>query len=121
MIRLKVALQELCKPKLEWDEEVSDKLRKVWEVNLKELEEMGKTVVPRRFDDGDEKEQFVSRDLCEFNDGSKKGCEACVYVRSIIESENVHVRYLTSKSCIATLKEITIPRLELLKSFFVTR
>ena len=34
-------LQELCKHKLEWDEEVSDALCKIQEVNLKELEEMG--------------------------------------------------------------------------------
>ena len=55
MISFKVLLQELCKRKLQWDEEVSDKPCKVWEVNLKELEEMDEIEVLRLFDDGDEK------------------------------------------------------------------
>ena len=66
-------LQELCKHKLEWDEEVSDALCKIREVNLKELEEMGEIEVPRPFDARDEKGSVVFRELYRFNDASKKG------------------------------------------------
>ena len=58
--RGKMLLQEQCKQKLEWDEEVIDKLSKVQKVNLKELKEIGgaKTV--------------LSRELHGFNDATKK-------------------------------------------------
>ena len=39
--RGKMLLQEKRAQKLEWDEEVTDKLCKVWKVSLKELKEMG--------------------------------------------------------------------------------
>ena len=61
--RFKVLLQELCKCLLEYEEEVSDKLCKVWEVNLKELQEMGKNELSGRLDDGDEKDHVVSKEL----------------------------------------------------------
>ena len=107
--------------KLEWDEEVSDELCNVWQVNLKELEEIGEIEVPRRFDDGDEKDPVVSRELHRFSDASKKGDVARVYVRSLLESGNGQVRLLTSKSHIAPLNEIIIPGLDLLGNLLVVK
>ena len=73
----KMLLQELCKRKLVWGEEVSDELCKVWEMNLKKLEEMTDTVVPM-FHDRDEKDQIVSRQLHGFSD-VRKGL-GCVFM-----------------------------------------
>ena len=99
---------------------MNDALRKLWEVKLKELKEMGETEAPRLFDDGDEEDQTVSGQVNGFSDASKKGNGVCIYVRSVFKWRNVHVRLLTSKSRIAPLKEITIPRLELLGNLLVT-
>ena len=63
IIRFKVLLQELRKYLLECEEEVSDKLCKVWEVNLKELQEIGENELSGRLDDGDEKDHVVSKEL----------------------------------------------------------
>lgn len=63
IIRFKVLLLELCKCSLECEEEVSDKLCKVWEVNLKELQEMVENELSRRLDDGDEKDHVASKEM----------------------------------------------------------
>ena len=68
--------------------------------------------MPRQFDDGDEKDPVVSRELHGFNDASKK------FNHYVIYSGDVQATLLKSKSCIAPLKKITLPRIELLGNFF---
>ena len=87
---------------------VCDKLYKGWEVNLKELEKIGKTEVPRQVDD---------EELLGFSDVSEKGYGAFIYVRSVLETGNLQVRLLTFKSRMAPLNEITLSSLELFGVF----
>ena len=67
------------------------------------------------------KNQVASRELHGFGDASKKEYVACVYVRSVIESENIQVRFLTSTSGILPFEEVAMSKLEPLKTLLVTR
>ena len=44
-----------------------------------------------------------------------------VYVKTILQSGKAHSNFFTAKSLIASLKEITIPRLELLGNLILNR
>ena len=55
-----------------------------------------------------------------FRDSSKKGYGACVFVRVVCE-HGLTVKLWTSKSRLAPVKEISIPRLELLACFLLSK
>jgi len=51
--------------------------------------------------------------LHEFCDSSEKAYEACLYLRSVNRQGEVTTKLLCSKSRVAPLTKITLPRLEL--------
>ena len=105
----KLLMQELWRDKFEWDEEVSKSLKKRYEDWLARMSDIASTVaVPRSLDLEDD--QDVQLHI--FCDASEKAFAALAYVR--IESEGtVSCHILMSKSRVAPLKRLTLPRLEL--------
>ena len=61
-----------------------------------------------------ENDLLVKRELHGFRDASLRTYGATIYVKTILQSGKFHTNFFTAKSRIASLKEITIPRLELL-------
>ncbi|XP_066936508.1 uncharacterized protein [Clytia hemisphaerica] len=105
----KLFMQELWRDKIEWDEEVSKSLKNRYEDWLCRMSDIASTVaIPRsRNLEGDQDVQ-----LHIFCDASEKAFAALAYVR--IESEGtVSCHILLSKSRVAPLKRLTLPRLEL--------
>ena len=51
--------------------------------------------------------------LCVFCDASEQAFGACVYIRWELDDGSYDVRFVTAKSRVAPLKELTLPRLEL--------
>ncbi|XP_066932794.1 uncharacterized protein [Clytia hemisphaerica] len=105
----KLFMQELWRDKFEWDEEVSKSLKNRYEDWLCRMSDIASTVaVPRSLNlEGDQDVQ-----LHIFCDASEKAFAALAYVR--IESEGtVSCHILLSKSRVAPLKRLTLPRLEL--------
>ena len=68
-----------------------------------------------------ENDRIVKRDLHGFSDASLHAYGTTIYVKTILESGKVHTNFFTGKSRIAPLKEITIPRLELLGHLILAR
>nr|XP_049693770.1 uncharacterized protein LOC126054057 isoform X5 [Helicoverpa armigera] len=56
-----------------------------------------------------------------FTDASERAYGACLYVRSVSLSGEVHVHLLTAKSKVAPVKSTTIPRLELCAALLGSR
>jgi hypothetical protein len=51
-VKLKILLQELCQYKVEWDEELSSKLKKKWEHVILDVENIESTLIPRCYQAG---------------------------------------------------------------------
>ena len=105
----KLLVQELWRDKFEWDEEVTLSLKKRFENWLLRMSDIASTVSVRRsldLEDGQDVQLHV------FCDASEKAFSALAYVR--IESKGtVSCHILLSKSRVAPLKRLTLPRLEL--------
>ncbi|KAH9634635.1 hypothetical protein HF086_010992 [Spodoptera exigua] len=56
-----------------------------------------------------------------FSDASQCAYGACVYVKSINQNNEVSIKLLCAKSKVASLKPVTIPRLELCAALLVAR
>ena len=113
-IMAKVFFQGLCKEKLDWDDPIPENKCIEWSAWLDDLQKVSSITLPRWFYNDSEGE--IRR--CEihgFGDASSKAYCAVVYL--VYETENgVYTTLLCSKTRVAPLKALTIPRLELLSA-----
>ena len=121
IMSLKILFQDICKDKVGWDDELDDVFSRRWDGILKELTELGKVEISRRFEQVDDKDAIVTRELHGFCDANEKAYGACIFVRTLHGSGKVSVVLLTAKSRVAPIKEVTIPRLELLGNLLLSR
>ena len=107
----KSLMQDLCKLKLNWDDEVPVLYWKKWQ-QWKELPKLQEVQIDRCFkpvDFGASKKTQVHN----FNDASEIGYGTVSYLRMENDRGQVHCSFLLAKSCVAPLKQVFIPRLEL--------
>ena len=113
-VTAKVLLQELCLHKIGWDDPIpQDKLGE-WISWLEDLKRAKSITLPRCLYDKSEKETFNCQ-LHGFGDASSKAYCAVVYL-VYQTSKGVEARLMCAKTRVAPLKELTIPRLELLSA-----
>lgn len=94
--------------KLDWDEPLNKNDVECWKIFHQQLSDLNNIKIPRWLQNTSNRQI----ELIGFADASKKAYGAAIYVRSI-EKDRVFCNLLTSKSRVAPLKEVTIPRLEL--------
>ena len=75
-----------------------------------EMKQLNGVSFERRICPGDVLEPPI---LCVFADAPQDAFGTCAYLRSKNASREIRVKFVAAKSCIAPLKELTIPRLEL--------
>ena len=110
----KIIFQELCVEKLDWDDPLPDSKVARWEIWLHDLDSVKTISIPRCvFSQVDN--DVLSCELHGFGDASQKAYCAVVYLvyRS---NEGISTKLLCSKSRVAPLKNLSIPRLELLSA-----
>ena len=108
----KKILQDLCRTKLGWDEEIDEECRVRWEnwkSQLPALERfsMERCLKPANFG------TVVSRQIHNFSDASSTGYGQVSYLRIENENGDIHCAFLMGKARVAPVKTMTIPRLEL--------
>ena len=113
-ITAKILFQELCVAKLEWDDPLPEDQCSRWETWLKDLLMVRTISFPRCFIDKSLGE-VVSYQLHGFADASKKAYCAMVYLVCKTK-ETTYTKLLCAKSRVAPLKELSIPRLELMSA-----
>ena len=59
--------------------------------------------------------------LCIFSDASQNAFGACAYIRQETKEGKFDVRFITAKSRVAPLKQLTVPRLELQATVLASR
>lgn len=108
IIKAKHFIQRLWIEKLDWDDKLTDKLLKEWCEFYEQLHKLNQLRIPRWLNTT----AGVKIELFGFADASKIGYGAAIYVRCSTSSE-VWCNLLTSKTRVAPVKTVTIPRLEL--------
>ena len=111
-LKAKAILQQLCKNKVGWDQELPQKSTYQWLNWLSALPclsnlSIARCYKPQRF------KRLVDRQLHLFSDASEKGYGACAYLRLTDKSNQIHTTLVMGKSRVAPIKATTIPRLEL--------
>ena len=116
----KPILQDLCRQRLSWDDDISNKDLERWREwlgYLPKLEDytINRYIKPSAFGDV----SFVQ--LHHFSDASQIGYGAVSYLRITNAKGEVHCVLIVAKSRLAPIKSITIPRMELSAAVVATR
>ena len=120
-IQLKILFQEIYKLKIDWDGTIENILPK-WDSICKYLNSLQEIIINRcyyvyQFDD-----PIDSYYLHGFSDSWLAAYAACIYLKSVSRSGNICVIFVTAKSRVVPLKKsFTIPRLELLGNFILSK
>ncbi|XP_018374037.1 PREDICTED: uncharacterized protein LOC108768190, partial [Trachymyrmex cornetzi] len=106
----KIIMQDLWRAKVDWDESISNELHTLWREYERKLQVLSNIEITRKVVTFNE---IQFREIHGFSDASEQAYGACIYLRSISDDGHVEVHLLCSKSRVAPLKALSIPRLEL--------
>lgn len=115
----KFLLQELCRTRCGWDDPLPSNLQSQWSLWLEELGRIADFKVDRCLNPTG-LDQLTNIQLHHFADASTLGYGTVTYLR-METNKDVHVSFLLSKSRVAPLKHVTIPRLELTAALLAAR
>lgn len=116
-ILAKRLMQQTWAAKIGWDELLSDNLLRDWLQIRNSIVAVRDIEIPRPVTSP----AYDSLKLHGFADASGIAYGACLYVRSILQSDRCVVRLLCSRSKIAPLQELTLPRKELCAAVLLSR
>lgn len=114
----KIILQEIWRSGTDWDESLPQDLHTRWSKLWLQLIDLGKLSIPRcvKF-----KSDPQSVQLHGFCDASQRAYGACVYVRTTLGPGEYRSELLCSKSRVAPIKTVSLPRLELCAALLLAR
>lgn len=111
-LRAKAIVQNLCRQKLGWDDQIPLMNQIEWKNWLGTLPHLENVSVNRCF----KPKGFgniTNAQLHLFSDGSELGYGACAYLRLVDDQDNITCTLVIGKSRLAPIKQMSIPRLEL--------
>ena len=111
IVKAKILLQKLWLERLDWDEPVPDEILEQWARWRNELPMLSTHQLPRCYHPKDS--FIVSTQLHGFSDASEKAYSGVVYLRMEDSDGFIHTSLVVSKTRVAPIKQLTIPRLEL--------
>ncbi|XP_067204524.1 uncharacterized protein [Linepithema humile] len=118
VISAKIFMQELWIRRVDWNSTLPGDLRDWWNSYYHSLFELRHITIPRwtRQSSSD-----LEVKLHEFADASTRAYAAVVYIRILSSLDYFHTTLIISKSKVAPIKTISIPRLELCAAVLLTR
>ena len=111
IIKAKILLQILWLEKIGWDDLVPDAVLQEWSRWRRELPLLSAHHIPRCY--YPKEVAITSTQLHGFSDASEKAYSGVVYLRMEDSTGAVHTSLIASKTRVAPIKRLTIPRLEL--------
>ena len=117
IVLAKLMAQRLWQHKIGWDDPVDEETAEKWRDLQTSFSSLSSIAIPRcvTFDGS------VAYELHGFSDASTVAYGACIYLRSIFPDGSAKLRLLTSKSKLAPLDDLSIPRKELCAARLLTR
>lgn len=112
LIFLKILLQDIWRSKIEWDEQISDKLLERWHIWLEVLPLVEKVEISRCYRSRTSLTDDLEVQMHTFVDASDSALAAAVYLR-FIQGDVIECALVAAKTRVASLKLVSIPRLEL--------
>jgi hypothetical protein len=113
VVRAKRMVQEACRMKLGWDDDLPHDLNTMWLKWLDDLPLLSEVRISR-CEKPKEFGNVQTWELHHFSDASREAYGAVSYLRGIDEYGKISSCLVMAKSRLAPLKQLTIPRLELL-------
>ncbi|XP_055633869.1 uncharacterized protein LOC129774190 [Toxorhynchites rutilus septentrionalis] len=120
MIYLKLLFQEIWRMGSSWDDEIGEKQLMKWKNWLQLLPEVQSVRIPRCYHLSPSRGRLRTIELHTFVDASELGYAAVCYFR-FIEGDKISRSLVGSKSRVAPIKFVSIPRLELQAAVIGTR
>ena len=117
LIPAKIFLQSLWLHKVAWDEGLSPHLANDWSVIEENIQSAKIVEIPRPVSDNLDNKHF----LFGFCDASKAAYAAVLYIGSKTNNGELITKLLCSKTKVAPLKQLTIPRLELCGALLLSK
>lgn len=119
-IRVKCLFQDMWQRGISWDEELPDDLSQGWQQWCMELLQLHQIVIPRWY--GTETLQNSQAQVLHvFSDASEKSFGAAAYLQGQTAEGEPMTRLVMSKSRVAPIKKLTLPRLELMGALIAAR
>ena len=119
IIKVKILMQRLWELKIDWDDPLPTDVHTAWSQWRSELKCLSSKHIPRcYFPDGAD---VVAIELHGFSDASEDAYAAVVYLRLTDSTGQVHTSMVMSKTKVAPIKRLTIPRLELCGAHLLSR
>ena len=118
-VTTKILYQQLWTRRSNWDQKLPADLRSSWNKWKEDLKELSNLRIPRCF--VSDLINVNSVELHGFGDASTKTYGAVLYVVFKDESGKVNVQLVMSKNRVAPTKRVTLPRLELLAAFILSK
>ncbi|XP_018395454.1 PREDICTED: uncharacterized protein LOC108773960, partial [Cyphomyrmex costatus] len=116
--RAKLFMQETWKIDCNWDDQLPDELLRRWKKFMDELMAIGRLRVPRCIVACDDARRLILHGFC---DASELAYGACIYMQVENSQGEFSSRVLCSKSRIAPIKTVSLPRLELCGAVLLAR
>lgn len=113
-IRIKCMFQEMWERGLSWDEELPPDLTQEWQQWCSELPQLHQLAIPRWYQTDPQQEAEQTLTLHVFCDASERAYSAPAYLQGEASDGEPTMSLVTSKSRVAPLKKMTLPRLELM-------
>ena len=120
ILNAKLILQDLCRKKFGWDDQIPEDYLHRWQAWLQELPKLEQVTIDRCFK-SPELEEITSIQLHHFSDASQHGFGAVTYLRVTDHTGTAKCSFAMGKSRLAPIKPVTIPRMELSAAVIATR
>ncbi|GFS67404.1 integrase catalytic domain-containing protein [Trichonephila clavipes] len=116
-IQLKILMQDIWKENISWDDPVTDCIFESWTQFKNQMKHLAEIQIPRYLAEDATAKRVL---LIGFCDASQRAYAAVFYLRTELVTGKVHVSMITSKTRVAPVKSITLPRLELLAALLLS-
>ena len=111
IVKAKIIMQTIWIKQFDWDEDLDESTLQDINLWVSELPEINKIRIPRCLTS---KKEFKQTQLHVFVDASENAMAAVAYLRKSIDNNNIEVFFISSKTKIAPIQTMSIPRLELM-------
>ena len=121
IIKVKIPHQNVWEAKIDWDDPVPQPqpIADEWELWRSQLKSHSQTHIPHCYFPKDV--QVVSTQLHGFSDALESAYAGVVYLRMVDSHGKVHISLVASKTKVAPLERLTIPRWELCGAQLLTK